>query len=84
MHLTFGGLYSASGGTSAITSSATTSQLQSYVASAANAYIAGNRTLAQSYLASYVSYVQAQSGVTITAAYAALLVGWANDLSARL
>ncbi|HKN51963.1 MAG TPA: hypothetical protein VJX66_05650, partial [Amycolatopsis sp.] len=84
VHLTFGGLYSASGGTSAITSSATTSQLQSYVASAANAYIAGNRTLAQSYLASYVSYVQAQSGVTITAAYAALLVGWANDLSARL
>jgi len=32
----------------------------------------------------FVTYVQQQSGLTITAAYAALLIGWANDLIARL
>jgi hypothetical protein len=31
-----------------------------------------------------VSLVAAQSGVSINAAYAALLAGWANDLIARL
>jgi hypothetical protein len=45
---------------------------------------AGNHTSAKSYLASFVSLVQSQSGVSITAAYAALLVSWANDLIARL
>jgi hypothetical protein len=31
-----------------------------------------------------VSLVQAQSGVSITAACAALLIGWTNDLIGRL
>ena len=39
---------------------------------------------AKGYLASFVSYAQAQSGVTITAGSAALLAGWANDLIGRL
>jgi len=31
-----------------------------------------------------VTLVQQQSGITINAAYATLMVGWAQDLSARL
>jgi hypothetical protein len=67
-----------------ITSSTTSSQLLSYLSSAQAALNANNHTLAKSYLASFVSYAQAQSGTTITAAYATLLIGWANDLIARL
>ena len=67
-----------------ITSSTTSSQLLSYLTSAQNALNAGNTAQAKSYLASFVSYVQAQSAVTITPAYATLLAGWANDLIARL
>jgi hypothetical protein len=84
VHLTFGGLSIASGDTTNITSSATITQLQSLVSKAQSAYAAANRTLAQSYLAQFVTYVQSQSGVSINAAYAALLIGWAQDLSARL
>ena len=54
------------------------------MSNAQSALIAGNHTLAKSYLASFVSLVQSQSGVSITAAYGALLVSWANDLIARV
>jgi hypothetical protein len=67
-----------------ITSSATSSQLLSYLSSAQAALNANNHTSAKSYLASFVSLVQAQSGVSINAAYAALLVSWAQDLIGRL
>ncbi len=67
-----------------ITSSTTSSQLLSYLSSAQSALNANNHVLAKTYLASFVSLVQAQSGVTINAAYAALLVSWAQDLIGRL
>jgi len=67
-----------------ITSTSVATQLKSYLTSAQAALAAGNNTLAKSYLASFVSLVQQQSGVTINAAYAALLAGWANDLISRL
>jgi hypothetical protein len=67
-----------------ITSSATSSQLLSYLASAKAAVVALNNPLAKTYLASFISYVQAQSGLTINAAYATQLVGWANNLISRL
>jgi FIMAH domain-containing protein len=70
--------------TSKITSTTVATQLKAYLSSAQNALNAGNHTLAKSYLASFVSLVQQQSGVTINAAYAALLAGWANDLISRL
>ncbi len=82
--MTFAGLSAAAADTVSITSTATNTQLASYVSSALAAYNAGNKALAQSYLASFVSYVQSQSGTTIKAAYATLLVGYAQDLSARL
>ena len=82
--MTFAGLNTGSADTTYVSSTTTTSQLQSYIASAQAAYSAGNKALAQSYLASFVTYVQSQSGSTIKAAYAALLIGWARDLSARL
>jgi hypothetical protein len=69
---------------SKITSGATSSQLISYLSSAQSALNAGNHTSAKSYLASFVSLVQAQSGVSISVAYAALLVSWAQDLIGRL
>jgi hypothetical protein len=87
VHATVGGLGTAvnDGVTGAkITSTTTASQLLSYLSSAQAALNANNHTAAKSYLASFVSLVQAQSGVTINAAYAALLVGWANDLISRL
>jgi len=67
-----------------ITSTTISSQLLSYLSSAQTALNAGNHTSAKNYLASFVSLVTAQSGVTINAAYASLLVAWANDLIARL
>jgi len=67
-----------------ITSGTVSSQLLSYLSSAQSALNAGNYTSAKSYLASFVTLVQAQSGVSINAAYAALLAGWANDLIGRL
>jgi len=87
VHSTVGGLTKAvnDGVSSAkITSSATSSQLLSYLSSAQAALTANNHASATSYLASFVSLVTAQSGVTINAAYATLLIGWANDLIARL
>jgi hypothetical protein len=67
-----------------ITSTTTSSKLLSYLSSAQSALNAGDHTTAKSYLASFVSLAQAQSGVTINAVYAALLVAWANDLISRL
>jgi hypothetical protein len=67
-----------------ITSSVTSSQLLSYLSSAQAALNANNHASAKTYLASFVSLAQAQSGLTINAGYAALLAGWANDLIARL
>jgi hypothetical protein len=67
-----------------ITSTTTSSQLLSYLSSAQSALNANNHVSAKTYLASFVSLVQAQSGVTINAAYAALLVSWAQDLIGRL
>jgi hypothetical protein len=45
---------------------------------------AGNITAAKSALNNYISYVQLKSGNGISAAYAALLVNWAQDLYSRL
>jgi FIMAH domain-containing protein len=87
VHATVGGLTTAvnDGVTHLqITSSTVATQLTAYLSSAQSALTAGNHTSAKSYLASFVAYVQGQSGTTINAAYAALLVGWANDLIARL
>jgi len=56
----------------------------SLLASAQQALSAGNHAQAKSFLASFVSVVQGASGKTINAAYATLLVGWANDLISRL
>jgi len=67
-----------------ITSTTVANQLLSYLSSAQQALTAGKNSTAKSYLASFVSLVRAQSGITINAAYAALLVGWANDLISRL
>jgi len=70
---------------SKITSSTVSLQLLSYLSSAQSALNAGNPTLAKSYLASFVTLVQQQNGLnTVNAAYAALLIGWANDLIGRL
>jgi hypothetical protein len=84
VHLTIAGFQMAASDTTQVTSSTTMSQLQSYLSSAQTALNANNHTLAKSYLASLVSYVQTQSGLTITAPYATLMVGWANDLISRL
>jgi hypothetical protein len=87
VHTTVAGLTKAvnDGVTAArITSTTTSSQLLSYLSSAQSALNANNHVLAKTYLASFVSLVQAQSGVTINAAYAALLVSWAQDLIGRL
>src|SRR5260221_6663946 len=67
-----------------ITSTTVANQLLGYLNNAQAALNAGNHTSAKSYLASFVSLVQSQSGISISAAYAALLVSWANDLIARL
>jgi hypothetical protein len=67
-----------------ITSSVTASKLLALLQLAQNALNAGNHTQAKSYLSSFVSVVQQQSGKTITTAYANLLIGWANDLISRL
>jgi hypothetical protein len=40
--------------------------------------------LTKSYLALCVTLAQQQSGNSINAAYATLLIGWANDLYGRL
>ena len=87
VHATVGGLTTAVNdgvSTARITSSATSSQLLSYLSSAQLALNALNPTSAKSYLGLFVSLVHAQSGVSITAAYAALLAGWAQDLIGRL
>jgi len=67
-----------------ITSSTTSAQLLSYLSSAQAALTAGNNALAKSYLAAFVTYVNAQAGVTIVSPNDALLAGWANDLISRL
>ena len=67
-----------------ITSSTVATQLKGYLTSAAAALALNNHASAKSYLTSFASLAQAQSGSTINAAYAALLVAWANDLIARL
>jgi hypothetical protein len=69
---------------SRITSSAVATQLKAYLASAQSALNANNHALAKGYLASFVTYVQGQSASIVNAAYAALLVAWANDLYSRL
>ncbi len=87
VHSTVAGLTTAvnDGSKSAkITSSTVATQLLSYLASAQNALNAGNHTSAKSYLASFVGLVQSQSGVSISSAYATLLINWANDLISRL
>ena len=87
VHATVGGLTTAvnDGVTAAkITSSTTSSQLLSYLSSAQAALTANNHVSAKSYLASFVSLDQAQSGLTVNAAYSALLAGWANELISRL
>jgi hypothetical protein len=67
-----------------ITSNAVSSQLSSYLSSAQAALNARNHASAISSLTSFVNLVQAQSGVSIDAAYATLLAGWANDLISGL
>ena len=87
LHATVAGLTTAvNDGTASrqITSTATSSQLLSYLSSAQTALNANDHATAKTNLASFVTYAQGQSGGTITAAYASLLVAWANDLIARL
>jgi FIMAH domain-containing protein len=87
VHATIGGLTTAvnDGVTNGlITSSVTASKLLALLSLAQNALNAGNHTQAKSYLSSFVSVVQQNSGKTITTAYANLLIGWANDLISRL
>ncbi|HKN56490.1 MAG TPA: hypothetical protein VJX66_28625, partial [Amycolatopsis sp.] len=87
LHATVAGLTTAvNDGTASrqITSTATSSQLLSYLSSAQTALNANDHATAKTNLASVVTYAQGQSGGTITAAYASLLVAWANDLIARL
>jgi Ca2+-binding RTX toxin-like protein len=87
VHATLYGLYTAvSDGVTRgqVTSSSVASQLQSDLQSAQAALFAGNHTSAKSYLATFVTQVQTGSGTTINAAYASLLVNWAQDLIARL
>jgi hypothetical protein len=52
--------------------------VQGYLTNPQTALNAGNHTAAKSYLVSFVTYVQQQSGVTINAADVALPVGWAT------
>jgi large repetitive protein len=87
VHATVAGLSTAvSDGVSStkITSNAVSSQLSSYLSSAQAALNARNHASAISSLTSFVNLVQAQSGVSIDAAYATLLAGWANDLISGL
>jgi hypothetical protein len=87
VHATVAGLTKAvnDGVTAAkITSTTTSNQLLSYLSSAQTALNANNHVSAKTYLASFVSAVQAQSGGYINAAYAAFLVSWAQDLILRL
>jgi hypothetical protein len=67
-----------------ITSTSVSSSLQSYLTNALNALNAGNHTSAKTYLGSFINLVQGQSGVSISTAYAPLLIAWANDLIGRL
>ena len=87
VHATVGGLTTAvNDGTKGakITSSTVSGQMLSYLSSAQSALNANNHASAKSYLASFVSLVQAQSGVSISTTYGALLIVWANDLISRL
>jgi len=87
VHATVGGLTTAvnDGVTRRlITSSATSTQLLSYLNDAQKAIQSGKTAQAKSSLNSFMNYVRQQSGKTISSAYAALLVGWANDLIGRL
>jgi len=52
--------------------------------SAAAALLRGDRASAKGLLATFVLQVQSAAGKSIAADYATLLVGWANDLTARL
>jgi len=45
---------------------------------------AGNNAAAKAALNNYMAYVNSQSGAGVTAAYATLLVNWAQDLYNRL
>ncbi|TMC67910.1 MAG: hypothetical protein E6J13_15660 [Chloroflexi bacterium] len=67
-----------------ITSSVTSSKLLTLLSLAQNALNAGNVSQAKTYLNSFVSVCQQQSGKTITAAYATSLINWSNDLIGRL
>ena len=67
-----------------VTSSVTSSKLLTLLSLAQNALNAGNVSQAKTYLNSFVSVCQQQSGKTITAAYATSLINWSNDLIGRL
>jgi hypothetical protein len=67
-----------------VTSSATATQLLSYLSDAQKAIQSGKIAQAKSSLNLFVNYVKQQGGKTIDSAYAALLIGWANDLISRL
>jgi len=86
VHATIGGLSTAVNDglkTGLISSSTTANKLLALLSLAQNALNTGNYTQAKSYLSSFISAVQLQSK-TINTAYANLLIGWANDLIARL
>jgi len=87
VHTTIGGLTTAvNDGVSKgqITSNVASSKLLALLSLAQGALNAGNTTQAKTYLNSFINVVQQYSGKGITTAYASLLVGWANDLIARL
>jgi Ca2+-binding RTX toxin-like protein len=87
VHATVGGLTAAVNDgvkSGKITSSVTSSKLLTLLSLAQNALNAGNVSQAKTYLNSFISLCQQQSGKTITAAYATSLINWSSDLIARL
>ncbi|HEY6052337.1 MAG TPA: hypothetical protein VIU86_00325 [Gaiellaceae bacterium] len=65
-------------------SSSLAKQLTSSLQTAADALAAGNSARAKTALTTFVGQVQGASSKAIDAAYAALLLSWANDLYARV
>jgi len=86
VHATIAGLLTATSDGSAagsITSTSLLNTLKTDLSNAQAAFNANNLTLAQSYINKYLSDLKAGSK-NVSAAYYALLSGWASDLSARL
>jgi Ca2+-binding RTX toxin-like protein len=87
VHATVGGLTTAVNDgvkKGAITSSVISSKLLALLSLAQTSLTSANVSQAKTYLNAFISLCQQQSGRTITTAYATSLIGWTNDLIARL